>query len=546
MITKGPVSAFLAPLLLILGTSHPALAAPGDLDQGFGSGGKVMTGIVASNLALQPDSKIVVAGLGVSGPSPGFGLARFNPDGTFDASFGSGGTVITEFSNGAAALALQPDGKIVVAGGTRVTFPAPVDFALARYNPDGALDATFGSGGKVVTDFGGANEGAKALAVQPDGKIVMAGTSSDGALSSFKFAVARYNPDGSLDSTFGAGGKVTTSFGGFTRAFALALQPDGKIVVAGQALSQVALARYNSDGTLDATFGSGGRATGVVSGIAFAVALQLDGKIVVAGEFLARYSSSGHLDPTFGSGGVVPVSFGGRSASAVAIQVDGKIMAGGETSSSIPSGGDDFALARYNVDGTLDATFGSGGRVVTDFGSMDEEIRALALQPDGKIVVVGPSPCCTNSILARYLGDPVNQLAISLTLNQTAVRSGDALVLGTRRQRQGPAVTADFYLGALLPDGVTIVFVTNLSPLTFALGNLNDPRTFRPLFADLLIPENSDVTTPNLLSFTFSGAEPPGAYVAFAALAQPGAFVDGSDNPGDILAMDIQPFSFSP
>jgi uncharacterized delta-60 repeat protein len=245
--------------------------------------------------------------------------------GDLDGIFGTGGTVTTDFAgNGdeARAVALQPDGKIVAAGGA---LGASVDFALARYRPDGTLDTAFGTGGKVTTDFG-SGEQAYAVAVQPDGKIVAAG----GAVTGFE--LARYNADGSLDGTFGAGGKVTTRFGlglPFTRAHAIVLQPDGKIVVAGTATSATVgdfgLARYNPDGTLDASFGAGGKVTTDIRGtdssdFAWAVTLQPDGKLVVAGSTagptgdafaLARYTPSGNLDGTFGSGGKVITGFGG-------------------------------------------------------------------------------------------------------------------------------------------------------------------------------------------------------------------------------------------
>src|SRR3954447_18172860 len=177
--------------------------------------------------------------------------------GDLDTAFGAGGKLTTDFAgNGdeAHAVAVQADGKVVAAGGALVTTPLGTlqDFALARYRPDGTLDPTFGAAGKVRTDFGG-SEQAFAVAVQPDGKIVAAGGSGR------DFELARYNADGSLDGTFGVGGKVTTTFAGifaslFTRASAVLVQPDGKIVAAGTASAarplDFGLARYNPDGTL--------------------------------------------------------------------------------------------------------------------------------------------------------------------------------------------------------------------------------------------------------------------------------------------------------
>ncbi len=253
-------------------------------------------------------------------------------DGDLDSTFGSGGKVVTGFfgrSNGANAIALQADGKMVVAG-SALSALGPPDFALARYNGDGSLDSAFGSGGRVTTDFGGRSDNASAVAIQPDGKI-LAGGGADLAGTQFDFALVRYNVDGSLDSTFGSGGKVTTDFnGGLDAAAALALQTDGKIILAGFATTgdpHMAMARYNSNGTLDSNFGSAGK---VVTNI------------------------NGTRD----------------FANAVAIQSDGKIIAGGSTLTPLGSFVM-FGLARYNPDGSLDPAFGSGGRVTTQVVSGD-------------------------------------------------------------------------------------------------------------------------------------------------------------------------------
>jgi len=428
----GRLSILRITLFILLILPHPLHASPGDLDPSFGSGGTVISdfgGFSANSLALQPDGKIVVAGsFGFD-----FALARYNADGRLDAGFGSGGKVTTDFGDwdGAHAVAIQADGKIVVAGSSG--FFVHTDIAMARYNPDGSLDPTFGSGGKVTTVFG-TSSNAHALALQADGKIVIRGvvefappptvppTLCFGPCSGPSFpALLRYNPDGSLDPTFGSGGKVTTEFVGVAGAgpASLALQPDGKIVAAGVGADPsrhfFALARYNPDGRLDGTFGSGGKVTTDFGGEdgAYAVGIQADGKIVVAGlsqpggggrNFaLARYNPDGHLDGTFGTGGKVTTDFGGLDmATSLALQPDGKIVAAG---SSTVVGGSNFALARYNPDGHLDGTFGSGGKVTTDFGDWDRA-HAVAIQADGKIVVVGKTGgiYTTDSALARYQG----------------------------------------------------------------------------------------------------------------------------------------------
>jgi uncharacterized delta-60 repeat protein len=223
-----------------------------------------------------------------------FALARYNSDGTLDASFGAGGIVTTDFAASltqAFSVALQPDGKIVAAGQTFIN--GSLDFALARYNRDGTLDASFGTGGTVTTDFAGERsrqDRAFSVAVQPDGKIIAAGQAT---IRSFDFALARYNRDGTLDASFGTGGTVTTSFGNgsFDFARSVALQPNGKIVAAGQVLFiggfDFALARYSRDGTLDASFGTGGTVTTDFAGSddgALSVGVQPNGKIVAAGQ----------------------------------------------------------------------------------------------------------------------------------------------------------------------------------------------------------------------------------------------------------------------
>src|SRR6266540_3708037 len=303
----------------VLGAA-PALAAsgdaPGDLDPTFGAGGKVTTVFGGDSrayaLVLQPNGKLVAAGVGPNG----FVLVRYNPDGSLDTSFGGDGKVTTAIGFGAEAnaLALQPDGKLVAAGTSDIEDSTTVgpQFALVRYNPDGSLDTSFGVGGKVTTAIGdGADRRharAFALALQPDGKLVAAGEPD--------FTLVRYR-DGSLDTSFGVSGKVTTSDGVLVVANALALQPDGKLVAAGMGWTgstgfESALVRYNPDGSFDTSFGVGGKVTTDTgeSGGAHALALQPDGKLVAAGSGLIRYKPDGSLDTSFGVGGKVTTAIG--------------------------------------------------------------------------------------------------------------------------------------------------------------------------------------------------------------------------------------------
>jgi len=274
---------------------------------------------------------------------------------------------------------------------------------------------TFGNRGIVTTPIGSSNDFGKALAVQPDGKIVMTGFSNNG--SNADFALVRYTSSGALDPTFGSGGKVITPVGsGDDSGEAVALQSDGKIVVAGYSNGDFALVRYTSSGVPDNTFGSGGKVTtsiGTGSDAGGAVVIQSDGKIVVAGysfkstfdaDFaLVRYTSSGALDPTF-SGGTVTTTFGtfADQARQVALQSDGKIVVGGIRSNGSTY---EWALARYSSSGVLDPTFGTGGKVTTPIGSSTDAGSAVALQSDGKIVVAGDSSNGGNADFAvvRYI-----------------------------------------------------------------------------------------------------------------------------------------------
>jgi uncharacterized delta-60 repeat protein len=412
---------------------HSAQAAAGDLDLSFGSGGKVVTDFFGgfdggADVAIQSDGRIIVVGFTLNGGTD-FALARYNINGDLDTSFGSGGKVTTDFfgsSDLARAVALDPEGKIVVAG-IASNSSLNDDFALARYNTDGSLDTSFGTGGKVSTDFLGSMDTITGLVIQPDGKIAVAGFNFEMINFTSNFALARYNTDGSLDTSFGSGGKVVTSFfGQIDQAIDLTIQPDGRLIAAGGSLnpngaSNFALARYNTDGSLDTSFGSGGKVTTAfdIDATGLAVALQPDGKIVAAGtsfgqftisDFaLTRYNTDGSLDSSFGTGGRVITDFNGLSdrVADLIIQPNGKIVAGGESSFS-PVG--DFALARYNSAGVLDPSFGNGGKVTTDFpGSTQDIAFGVALQTDGRIVAVGSAIStgvfASDFAIARYNGD---------------------------------------------------------------------------------------------------------------------------------------------
>jgi uncharacterized delta-60 repeat protein len=311
--------------------------------------------------------------------------------GGLDPGFSGDGIVLTGFGgeiDAGSAVALQADGRIVIAGTTlgydeRGDYQS--DFALARFDADGSPDTSFSGDGNQITHFGaGTVSTAAAVAIQPDGKILLAGSARVSA-GQWDFALARYRADGSLDSSFAGDGTVTTGLRG--SANSVAIQTDGRIVVAGDS----GLARYRPDGSLDTSFGDDGT---VITGLGgSAVAIQSDGKIVVAGASqLARYRPDGSLDATFSNDGTLPTN--AVWARSVVIQADGRIVVAGAISVAGELPHYDFALLRYTPDGALDTSFGSAGMQTTSFsaGWLEDEIAAaVALQRDGKIVAVGTS-----------------------------------------------------------------------------------------------------------------------------------------------------------
>ena len=322
----------------------------------------------------------------------------FSQDGTLDPTFGTGGIVTTSsgtFNVYGYGIAFQSDGKIVVVGAQDNVSSS--DFIVARYNNDGTLDPTFDSDGIVNIDFGGGYDVARNLAIQSDGKIIVAG------YSDASFAIARLNPDGTLDTSFDSDGKVLTAGG---KGFDVAIQTDGKIVVAGNITTggsddDFALIRYNTNGSLDTSFDSDGIVTTNINfwfDFAKSLVIQEDGKIIVAGDFrngsqydiaVVRYNSDGSLDTSFDSDGIVTTdvilnsSQSNDLAYTVLTQPDGKIVVGGTSSNN----GDYFTVVRYNSDGGLDVSFDSDGivNIQNGFG------KSLAMQSDGKFLIAGYS-----------------------------------------------------------------------------------------------------------------------------------------------------------
>ena len=420
--------------------------SPGELDNTFGTNGIVTTDFnnlsdYGYSVRQQTDGKIIVGGSSQNANGK-FALARYNIDGSLDTTFGTNGKVTTVVgsSGWGHSVAIQTDNKIVIAGSSYGN--TDVDFTIVRYEINGSLDTTFGIGGIVKTDFAGSDDNAYTMAIQPDGKIVVCGDIVNISVPAIHFALAQYNTDGSLDTTFGTGGKVITNLGGNDeRIYSVAVYsnekiPNDKIVVAGvsnkNSSKDFAIVRYNYDGSLDNTFGTGGKVTTDFRGIndyGYGVAIQSDNKIVVTGYteddlyqvdtlHIVRYNDNGSLDSTFGVSGKVTTDFGNSFAggNSVAIQSDGKIVIAGfsGTHSNFV-----FGVSRYNINGSLDTTFSTDGKVTTPIGSSNAEGKSMTIQSDGKIVVSGYSYNGTNIdfTVVRYIGlfttniDGVNKTA---------------------------------------------------------------------------------------------------------------------------------------
>ncbi len=425
MCLKHYLSILILTAFTVLSVSADVTAADGFPDTSFGFDGLMVSGFgsaddIGYDIAIQSDNKIVIAGESKkSNPDKDkdFAVVRYTKSGGLDYSFGNGGKITADFGGNdtARAVAVQSDGKIVVSGYSETDG----DFALVRYTSNGDLDNTFGTCGKVTASFSNYDM-CFDIAVQSDGKIVAAGTSSR---LNQDVAVARYNSDGTLDTGFGSGGVAVTPVGtGDDSGLGLILRPDGKIIVTGYSDNgsdkDFTVIQYNTDGTLDTGFGTGGKVTTPIGNgddLCYAGAIQSDGKIVLAGysyngsdyDFAAvRYDTDGSPDTEFGTGGKVTarIGTGDDFGYAVTIQSDGKIVIAGRSH----NGSDyDFAAVRYNSDGTPDTDFGTDGRVTTAIGTGDDGGFGMAVQPDGNIVVTGNSygiyEYFSNVAAVRYL-----------------------------------------------------------------------------------------------------------------------------------------------
>ena len=409
-----------------------SVAQPGTLDSSFGTDGKIINYNFAKAIystKVQQDGKIVIGGLSLSETVI---IARFNSNGTIDSSFNGNGIVTTNlfpstglYSTIVKNIALQPDGKIVASGnGFRdVGLYGDYDVFLLRYNVNGSLDESFGNNGIVISDFNDTKDLLGAMTLQPDGKIVIGGRSS------YAF-VARYNADGSLDTTFNNVGWVKFGSGYFGD---VKVQDDLKIVLGGdntdKSTSRFLLMRLFPDGKRDSSFGTNGTvitdfATGGGNEAVNSLAIQDDGKIIAAGGTadesgdiaIARYKTNGTLDTSFGDAGKVTTTIEGRHSYSNKILLSaGKIIVAGWAK--------DFMIARYNKDGSLNDNFGDSGITITDFG-LSNGISDADVQSDGKIVGAGFRGGYT-ALLARYNNE--EPITISFKKNEKVVEGNTGI-----------------------------------------------------------------------------------------------------------------------
>lgn len=468
---------------LSLAVTAVASASPGELDATFGSAGFAaadITGTTAeaiSDLAIDAQGRIVVVGW-TGGSNSQFAVVRYLASGAPDSTFGSGGVVTTDVSSGSdvpIAVAVQSDDKVVVAGLGQTTND---DFAVVRYNTDGSLDSSFDGDGKKLIDLSSSSDQANALAIQPDGKIVLGGYIGTGSQS---FALVRLGTDGSLDSSFDSDGQVTTDFSSSTSDAinALVVQSDGKLVAGGRSDSAIALARYSSDGTPDSTFGSSGKTTATPSGVtvnlAFDLARRANGGYVVAGEagtadrtfLLAGFDSGGALDSSFGTSGNGAVLTNVTSiqrdlALDVEVDPDGRLVVAG-VANLIGSTSSKTVLARYEADGQLDATFGSSGVAQFDLTTGVDGAYAMKRQSDGKYVLGGfgySGALGTDGsfTIARVQGD-VADLSLTESSSSTALAVGESATVSLTATNTGPQSAAAVRLTDLIPAGTTVTGV---------------------------------------------------------------------------------------
>jgi uncharacterized delta-60 repeat protein len=430
------LAALLSRLRSALRTPHSALASrrlflerledrrvltAGDFDPTFGDGGKVETHIgdapsyneAHDVVAYQSDGKIIVAGVTDSVSSYDFAVVRYNSDGSLDNTFGTDGVVTIDFDGNydtATAVAIDSNDRIIVAGWAS---QVSIVFAVARLTPDGALDTTFDTDGKQAIDFGTANsyDYANSVAIDNTDRIVVAGYSSDSVSGASDFAVARFNTDGALDTTFSSDGMQTIDFGGFDdRGYGVAIDGLDRVLVSGTADYDFAVARLITNGELDTDFDDDGKQTDDFRGDpdfdqGYSVAVDSANRVLVSGLSyhqgsgvfaVARLTTAGELDADFDADGKQTVDFGGGHDYGYGVAVDSfdRVVVAGQSSQSGTTG-DDLAVVRLTEAGTLDTSFSADGKQTIDFGSHSDAGFyggiGVALDSSDRVLIAGSS-----------------------------------------------------------------------------------------------------------------------------------------------------------
>ncbi|KGO90874.1 T9SS type A sorting domain-containing protein [Flavobacterium subsaxonicum] len=469
--------------------------ADGTLDTGFDTDGKVITSVgagtsgAAKQLSIGADGKIKIAGIvGVN-----FALLQYNANGSLDTSFSGDGSVLTPLTANEQfyqtnSVAIQPDGKYLLVINP-VSLSPSSDFLIRRYNADGTMDTSFGTGGTVLTTFGtGLNE-AKAAAVLPNGKIVVAGQAQSLDLSHVDFAVAQYDSNGMADVLLDADGKVTTAFEkGNDFLSHIVVLPNDELIAVGTTehkerntsfYKDIVLSKYYSDGSPDTTFGNFGKVVSVFGdnlNQVTATSFQPGGKIILGNVYsvystpgyfgeLIRYNVDGSLDATFGINGKNALNF---TPSSIVFQADGKmIVAGGGTLEGVNG----FIISRYNSNGTLDANFGTDGQLLVFFGQTSYGNASILIQPDNRIILFGSS------------SDP-NLYNGSITLSTARINSNGSLdtTFGTGGKETTLIGYTYFpYAGTIKPDGKLIIAGVSNGP-HFSTVRYNANGTIDPAY----------------------------------------------------------------
>jgi uncharacterized delta-60 repeat protein len=478
-------------ILAFLLFSIYTFSQPGTLDSSFGVNGKIVTSFPngyfnPTKAAIQQDGKIISGGIGGFGmhtdSSDGFAAIKYNFDGTLDSSFGIDGEAVYHFKHfygGCGAIASQNDNKIILAGWggeSRSGDHANDSVLLTRLNADGNVDVTFGNLGEVITSVGAAPF-INCLIVQPDGKIVAAGQRAS------DFLIMRFTTEGLPDLSFGGKGYVYTHLSGVAGVSALALQPDGKILAAGNTADNAVLARYMPNGTLDSAFAANGILLQKFQNefpVYRDVALTNDGNIIATGSvggalsnmLVAKYNLAGHLDETFGTNGIAVLNTGKFQSEAlsVIIQNDKKIIISGSAFKTFSSGSEEFAMWRLTESGAADSSFGVNGETTTDFGSEYLEYAIGSFEKFNKVFTMGAVGTDISgefpTLLARYNNDDESKKQILITKIRHCIQHHNGITWDYNNNISSYAVQRSF--DGIHFSSIARISVGNNSNYTFA------------------------------------------------------------------------------